>query len=368
VNQEVAFFLPSLGAGGAEKCMLSLGKGMAAQKLDVSLLVSQAEGPYVGEAAGSLRLVDLKSRSVWKSIPRLVRYLRRERPGALISALEHADVAAWIAKQISAVEIRTVVSTHTMVSLMMRVNKRQVSNAMLRLIRLLYPRADHVVAVSRAVASDLSEVTGLPEGAIRVIHNPVEAPKIFTMSRAPVNSTWFRPNEPPVVIAVGSLWPHKDQRTLIEAFSIARRSRTMRLVILGEGPQRPVLEKLLRQLHVEKDVLMPGFVENPYCWMAKSNVFVLPSRWEGLPTVLVEAMACGLPAVATDCPGGTSEILEGGRYGCLTPVGNAPAMAEAMLGLLDRPLDPATLRKRAEDFSLEKAVAQYFDLVAGPAS
>jgi len=287
MSQNVAFFLPSLGAGGAEKCMMSLAKGMAAQKLDVSLVVSHAEGPYVSEATESLPLVDLKARRIRESIPKLARYLRKERPKALISALEHANVAALVAKQLSGVDVRIVVSTHTVVSLMMGLNKRPVSYGMMSLMRLFYPRADQVVAVSNAVALDLSEITRIPKRSIRVIYNPVEARKVLALSRQPVDSTWFGPNEPPVVIAVGSLWPHKDQRTLIEAVSIARRSRTVRLVILGEGPQRPALEKLMRQLNLEKEVLMPGFVENPYCWMARSAVLVLPSRWEGLPTVLV---------------------------------------------------------------------------------
>src|SRR5213593_3028209 len=168
MSQNVAFFLPSLGAGGAEKCMMSLAKGMAAQKLDVSLVVSHAEGPYVSEATESLPLVDLKARRIRESIPKLARYLRKERPKALISALEHANVAALVAKQLSGVDVRIVVSTHTVVSLMMGLNKRPVSYGMMSLMRLFYPRADQVVAVSNAVALDLSEITRIPKRSIRV--------------------------------------------------------------------------------------------------------------------------------------------------------------------------------------------------------
>jgi glycosyltransferase involved in cell wall biosynthesis len=363
MNTTVAIFLPSLGGGGAERSMLSLARGLAAQNFEVNLVVSQAGGPYMDEAADSLSLVNLNSRSVMKSIPGLVRYLRAERPKALISALDHANLAAIVASQLSLTDTRLVVTTHTIVSLMMSLNKTQVSRAMMRLMRILYPRADHVVAVSRAVALDLSNITGLPRESIRVVYNPVETHRILSRSVLSVDTTWFGPNEPRVVLSAGSLWAHKDHKTLIEAFGIVKRNRKVRLVILGEGPERISLMKFVRQHGLEREVLMPGFVENPYSWMARSAVFALPSRWEGLPTVLVEAMACGLSATATDSPGGTAEILDCGRYGHLTPIGDAPAMADAITDLLDRPIDPGILRHRAEDFSQEKAVSRYKELI-----
>jgi len=234
------------------------------------------------------------------------------------------------------------------------------------MMRLLYRTADVLVAVADAVASDLSEITGVPKESINIIHNPVDAHEILELSREEVDIPWFSPGAPPVVISVGNLWPHKDHQTLIKAVRLARRRRPLRLILLGEGPQRPALEKLTRELNLEEDVLLPGFVENPYSWMARARVFVLPSRWEGLPTALIEAMVCGITPIATNCPGGSAEILGHGRYGILTPVGDATAMAEAILDTLDHPLGADVLTDRARAFSPKSIVDRYMRLVVNP--
>jgi glycosyltransferase involved in cell wall biosynthesis len=121
---------------------------------------------------------------------------------------------------------------------------------------------------------------------------------------------------------------------LIEAFAQVRKSHPTRLLILGEGEERPQLEALIRQLGLEQDVNLPGFVSNPYPYMAHAALFVLSSRWEGLPTVLVEAMSLRTPVIATDCPSGPREILGNGQYGQLVPVGDSSALALAIQNFL----------------------------------
>ncbi len=360
---DVAFFLPSLEGGGAERCMLTLARGMAGQNIPVSLIAARAEGVHVREARDAIQVVDLESSGVWKAIPSLVRHLRKERPAVLISALDNANLAALIAKRVALSRVHVVVTTHTVLSMAFRLYRPQVSWAMTRLLRHFYPRADRVVGVSKAVAADLSKVAGIPVESISVIYNPVDAHRIEALSQVAVDSPLFRSHEPPVVTAVGNLWRHKDHRTLVKAVGIARQERPLRLVILGEGPERDALQALVVKLNLGSEVHLPGFVANPYAWMARSAVFALSSRWEGLPTVLVEAMACGVTPVATDSPGGTSEILEGGRYGILTPVGDAQSMADALLHALDHPLHAADLQRRADDFSIERAVSRYVELV-----
>jgi glycosyltransferase involved in cell wall biosynthesis len=231
-------------------------------------------------------------------------------------------------------------------------------------MRLFYPQADAIVAVSKAVASDLSQTLGLPKRSIRVIYNPVPIDEVVRLSRGPAKCAWFQPGEPPVVLGVGSLWPHKDFKTLIEAIAIALRDRPLRLVILGEGPERPRLEDLIRRLGLGAEVLLRGFVDNPFSWMARSSVFVVPSRWEGMSIALVEAMACGVTPVVTDCPGGPVEVLENGRLGYVTPVGDPAAMAAKILQAIDGPSSPTELMRRAHDFSVERSVTEYVSLLS----
>jgi glycosyltransferase involved in cell wall biosynthesis len=363
MESRIAIFLPSLEGGGAEKCMVTLAEGFAKRNLDVTFVLPKAEGPHLARASEIANVVDLRAGTAFRSIPSLGRYLRTEKPDVLVSALEHTNTAALIAKRISRADTRVIVTTHTMVSFWKRSQRDLKSRALFRIIPLVYPFADAIVAVSSAVASDLSQILGLPERSVRVIYNPIPIDEIVRLSTARVESPWFEPGEPPVVLAVGSLWPHKDYKTLVAAFAVAHKEKPMRLVILGEGPERLRLEGEVRRMGLEDEVLLQGFVDNPYSWMAKSSVFVMPSKLEGLPTALVEAMACGVTPIATDCPGGSAEVLEEGRCGYLTPVGDPKAMAERILESIDRPVDPIRLRRRAEAFSVERSVTEYLDLM-----
>ncbi len=359
MRRPVAFFLPSLGGGGAERCMLTLAQGFASEGLEVDMLLATANGPYLSQVTGKLRIVDLKSKSIWTCFPELTRYIARERPVALISALEHANFVALIANRFSGTDTRVVVTTHTMVSMAARAAKRPAVKALPLLMRLLYPLADSIVAVSRAVASDISRLTGLPESRVDVVYNPVPVTSIANLAREPVANEWLNADGPPLVISVGSFWPHKDHRTLLQAFDIARRRKPLRLAILGDGPERVNLEALAHQLGLQGAVVMPGFVKNPYAWIARSAVFVLPSRWEGFGMGLVEALACGVTPIATDCPGGITEVLENGRYGRIVPVGDPVALADSVLAVVDEPLQAESLKQRAETFSVSQAVVQY---------
>src|SRR5690606_7355967 len=132
-----------------------------------------------------------------------------------------------------------------------------------------------------------------------------------------VEHPWAQAGDSPIILGVGRLSAQKDFPTLLRAFSRVRTLRPARLAILGEGPARTELEELARQLDCEDDVLLPGFQNNPFSWMTSSRVFVLSSLWEGLPGALVQAMACGVPVISTDCNSGPAEILEGGKWGTL---------------------------------------------------
>jgi glycosyltransferase involved in cell wall biosynthesis len=181
-------------------------------------------------------------------------------------------------------------------------------------------------------------------------------------AQAPLDHPWFQPGQPPVVLAVGSLTVQKDFPTLIRAVAHVQETRPVRLLILGEGQDRPTLEAQVRKLGLEQSISLPGFVANPYAYMARASVFVLSSRWEGLPTVLMEALFCGAPVVATDCPSGPREILRGGQYGRLVPVGEVTALADAIQATLDdKTARPP--RESWQPFELESVVNQYIKVL-----
>jgi glycosyltransferase involved in cell wall biosynthesis len=219
-----------------------------------------------------------------------------------------------------------------------------------------------VVAVSRGAADDLARTAALPRERIRVIYNPVITPAMEALARERVDDPWFAPGQPPVILGVGRLNRQKDFATLVRAFAAVRQRREARLVILGEGDERAALERLIAELAVAQDVALPGFRTNAVAHMAHSAVFALSSAWEGLPTVLIEALAAGAAVVSTDCPSGPREILQDGRLGALVPVGDPAALAAAILDTLDRPAG-ASPREALALFTMDAAVDHYLRLI-----
>ncbi|MBT9173997.1 MAG: N-acetylgalactosamine-N,N'-diacetylbacillosaminyl-diphospho-undecaprenol 4-alpha-N-acetylgalactosaminyltransferase [Syntrophomonadaceae bacterium] len=364
---KIALFLPSLHGGGAERVLVSLAQGFAERGLTVDLVLARAEGAYLSLVPPEVRVVDLGASRILTSLPALVSYLRRERPAILLSALEHANIVALWAKQISLVSTRVAVSVHSTLTHTAQ-GKTSRDNVTPFLVRLFYPWAETVIAVSKGVAADLVRISTLSPENVRVIYNPVVIPEILSKAQEPVAHHWFAPGEQPVILAAGRLTAAKDFRTLIKAFDQVRRERAARLLILGEGEERASLEELVRELDLEKDIELLGFVENPFAYMRRAAVFVLSSRWEGFGNVLVEAMASGCPVVSTDCPGGPAEILDGGRFGPLVQAGDPTALSKNILAVLTKPLSADILRQRAMDFALDKIAGEYLEVLCGTAS
>jgi glycosyltransferase involved in cell wall biosynthesis len=232
------------------------------------------------------------------------------------------------------------------------------------LARRFYPWADWVIGNSQGVSDDLSRMIGLPRERIKVLYNPVVTPEVMAKAQAPLDHPWFKAGAPPVVLAVGRLTKQKDFPTLLQAFARVRQNRSCRLMILGEGPDRPALESLVRQQGFASDVALPGFVGNPYAYMSRASLYVLSSQWEGLPTVLIEALYCGPPVVATDCPSGPREILADGKHGALVPVGDVPALTQAMDAALAGKT-PIPTEASWQPYAVDTVVDQYLALLAG---
>jgi glycosyltransferase involved in cell wall biosynthesis len=228
-------------------------------------------------------------------------------------------------------------------------------------MRLIYRWADRVIAVSQGVAEDTLRITGLPPERVTVVHNPVITPALYEQSRAPCGHPWIEEPDRPVVLAAGRLTRQKDFATLIRAFARVRDRRSCRLIVLGEGGLRGELERLAERLGVTPDLDMPGFTPNPYAFMRRAHLFVLSSAWEGSPNVLTEALALGTPVVATDCPSGPREILDGGRIAPLVPVGDHQALAAAMGTVLGAPPAREGLRAAAADYTAAASARRYLE-------
>ncbi|PSN16424.1 glycosyl transferase [filamentous cyanobacterium CCT1] len=361
-SPHIALFIGSFGGGGIERITAHLAHGFVERGLNIDLVLNRGESPHLWRMPPETRIIDLKQPKLSLSLPGLVQYLHQERPLALLAADHYLNEMALLAGRIPGVSTRIIVAEHNQLSKTSRQGGKFKARIAPLLARVLYPCADGIVAVSQGVARDLAYTASLSPERIQTIYNPVITPDIFASAQEPLEHPWFQDKEIPVLLGVGKLEGQKDFPNLIRAFAKVRRNRPCRLVILGWGPDRPQLETLIQDLGLQDDVDMPGYAQNPYAYMARSSVFVLSSAWEGLPTVLIEAMALGVPVVSTDCESGPSEILAGGKYGYLTPVGDSNALANSILEVLageQKLIESSWL----EQFGLEMATRKYLDVL-----
>ena len=358
-DRPVAIFVSFSGQGGVERMITNLAGGMAAQGVAVDLVLAKAAGAHLADMPEGVRVVKLRSRHTFTSLFALARYLRGERPSAVLAAKDRAIRTAVLARWLAGVRPRLVGRLGTTVSAALAGKGRLRRGLWYLGMRWFYRPVDCIVAVSQGVADDVSAITGLPAERITVVRNPVVGPRLVELAGAPLAHPWFQPGELPVLLGAGRLTAQKDFPTLLRAFARVRERQPCRLVILGEGRQGGELQALAARLGVADDVAFPGFTDNPYAYMARATVFVLSSVWEGSPNVLTEAMALGTAVVATDCPSGPREILDGGRYGPLVPMGDAPALAAAILDVLRNPPDGAMLKHAVADYSVERSAARY---------
>jgi len=340
---------------------VNLAKGFLDSGCQVDMVIARTRGEHLRSVPEGVRQIRLGKRHTLSSLPELARYLRREKPDALLAAKDRAIKVAVAARGLSGYKGRVVGRLGTTVSEAIS-GKGPLRRWMWYTgMRLFYPSLDQIVAVSQGVARDIRTITGLPESRVTAVPNPVVAPEIHSLSREKVDHPWFGSEGVPIVLGMGRLTEQKDFHTLIRAFSGVRKETPCRLVILGEGRQRESLLRLVRNLGLEEDVSFPGFAANPYSWLARSSLFVLSSKWEGSPNALTEALALGIPVVSTDCRSGPREILKSGKFGELVPVGDWQALAAAMERTLRRPLSPAFLREAARDYTVAASSAAYLE-------
>lgn len=355
------------GAGGVERMMVNLLSEMAKQLEQIDLLLLRDNSPHLQSLPDNVRLIKLRSKHSLTAIPELSRYLKREQPQALLVAKDRAGRAAVRARSLAGTQTPIYIRLGTNLSAALQ-NKSALS-AWFRTapMRRLYAKVNKVIAVSEGVRQDTIAVTGLPADRVTVIRNPVITEQLLQNAQAPVPHPWLEDKSIPVVIGAGRLSQQKDFATLINAFALLQKKQQVKLIILGEGGLRPQLAQQIQDLGLQDCVLLPGFQKNPQCWVARANLFVLSSRWEGSPNVLSEALALGVPCVATRCPSGPNEVLAEGRYGPLVAMGDAEGMSKAMQQTLAAPLPGDEIKQAVDEYRAPLSAQRYLQLLASGA-
>lgn len=365
-GRRLAILVAFSGTGGVESGILNLLPAFLEAGVAVDLLGIFKKGlpERLPLDHPGFRIIALNVRHTHLILPALVRYMQNNPPAVLLVAKDRAIRMAVVARAISRAKVRLVGQLNTHLSAALAGKPALQRWWRTFPMRWFYTHADLVVAVSQGVAEDTRRLTGLPLDRIPVIRNPVIGPDLYEKSRRPVDHPWFTPDAGvPVIVGMGRLTAQKDFATLIRAFARVREKSPCRLAIFGEGSDRPKLEALAAELSIEEDFFLPGHVGNPFAYLSKSALFVLSSRWEGSGNVLTEAMALGIPVVSTDCPSGPAEMLAGGRFGPLVPVGDDEALAEAILRTLDHPAEPAILRNAVAEYTVARSAQRYLEVL-----
>lgn len=363
----VAFFLPSLEPGGAERNVVNLINNIDRKKHILSLVLGKAEGDFIKEINRDIPIINLGASSSLGLFFKLVKYFRKEKPDIFLSAFSRINIICIAAIIFSMAKTKIVATEHSIFSFLPVIAKtagrRFFSRFFLpHIAKFIYPRADAIVCVSEGITNDFIKNIGCKE-KVKTIYNPIINDKIYESAKeSPVHS-WFADSKIPVIVAAGRLVKCKDYPTLFRAFSLILQKQRVRLIILGRGPEEYKLKQLANKLGLSENIAFLGFQKNPFKYMKRASVFVLSSLQEGFGNVIVEAMACGAPIVATDCKSGPGEIIENGKNGILVPVGDEKSLASAALKILNSPNLAKQFsiegRTRAEYFSVKKSVQNY---------
>lgn len=324
----IALFLPDMHVGGAERVFLTLAQDFARKGHKVDLVLAHAEGMLLNLIPAGVRVVDLKA-ARWQpmlalsAIHGMIAYLKRERPDVCMSTLTGANLVAVMSHRLARSSARLVLREACTLQ-----NVR--SNLRRRVMRWLYPYADAVIALNHVISREMEQLIGVPPERLHILANPIHLEEVLQQSQVPIEYPW-QGEELPIVLGIGRLVPQKDFATLIRAFSVVRGQMSARLLILGDGSKRNELEDLVRELGLQDCVSLPGADTNPYRWLRNARVFVLSSRWEGYPNVVLEALALGVPIVATSYDASIGDLLGRNEAVILTPVGDVAALAEAIM-------------------------------------
>lgn len=362
---KVCLFIGTMSLGGIGKLMLNLMEEFVKRGVVVDVFLMKSDGEYIDQIPSNVRVFIVEG-TYFKRILGFINYLRKEKPDVSISARQRQDLVNILSCLCTLGQTKPVVSIHTNVTVENSFIKKSRNNSwwINALSKILYRKVEKYIAVSAGVAEDFSKRTGIDRSKIKVIYNPVYKPYSEDPKSTLVPLSKLAGSNKRFIIGAGRLTVQKDFETLVKAFYLVKQNiEDVMLIILGEGPLRNSLKRLISDLGLHQDVLLLGYVSNPQYYISQADLFVLSSKWEGFGVVIVEAMGVGTPIVSTDCPSGPREILEGGKYGKLVPVGNPKEMASAIKKVLDMPHQKEILIKRACDFATDRIADEYLNYI-----
>jgi glycosyltransferase involved in cell wall biosynthesis len=354
----VCIFLPSLAGGGAERIMLALGAEFARRGVVTELLVASAKGDLAEHVPREIALVDFNKKKAIHAVPRLAFHLRRTRPDALLATILPANIAASLASKLAG-GTRLVLREANFPEYD-TIGRRPLDTFANRFMaRMLYPRASRLIVMSEAMKLQVQQFHDSDKLPIEVIPNPC------LRNPPAADEPLAGRDTPPLLLWAGRFEEQKDPFTMLRAFARIRSLRPARLAMLGAGSLRLDVEREVARLGLAGDVMLPGFVHDISDWLRRCSVFVHTARWEGFANVLIEALSYDLPVVATDCPGAVMEILGGGRFGALVPVGEPDRLAETVTRVLDGALAFVNPRVHLRQFDIENVADRYLDVLIG---
>lgn len=355
---KILFFLPNLEGGGAQRVVLNLAEAFAAKEYEVTLVVAIPSGSLLNAVPTTVKLIHLNLKRSYQSILPLAKVIKTEKPDIIYSRMNYGNIITSIACTIARTKAKFVATIANTLTPEQFGSKNE-ERIMFGLERLTYKRAAIVVANSTDTYNDLVRERIATPSKLTVIFNPVvDYDAIVKKASEPLTHPWLTNKSSPVLVAVGRLSPQKNYPFLLRSFAELKKKTSAKLIILGEGQLKPQLEEQIKALGLNDDVSMPGFA-NPFPFYKYADAFVLTSLWEGFGNVIVEAMACGCPVVASNCPGGPKEILEHGKYGKLVDGYDEQTFADAIFDMLNNPTDKNMLKAQAGEFAIDKIVKEY---------
>lgn len=358
---KICFYPGALNLGGVGRLTINLASEMMQQGYQIDLFLTMYQGNYLKDIPKEVKVIKGKGGAL-KSMVTFANYIRDDKPDVIISSRDYLNLINILVTKLVRAKTKVIASVHVDYSGMPKQRQSYRIKALNFILKKLYPKADRIVAVSNGVAKDFSLRYNYPLDKIEVIYNPTYLEENYLIERKMKYETFFH-TELPIVIGVGRLNDQKNFSLLIEAFEVVSKQIESKLIILGEGSNRPKLEKIIADKKLINNVFLPGFVPNPIDYIKKSNVFVMSSSWEGFGNVIIEAMGTGISVVTTDCPSGPAEILNNSKYGKLVPMNNKKEMANAIIEMIKNPLDPELVKTRAKNFSVSTIVDQYLNLI-----
>ncbi|GAP39839.1 glycosyltransferase [Flexilinea flocculi] len=363
-QRKIAFFSYDMRVGGAEKMILTLLPWFINAGYSIDLVLVKKTGAFLTDIDPRVNLISLKKEHVSQSLFPLIRYFKKSKPDVFISNLTHLNIVTIIAKIFSGTCSKIIITEHNTITANNLENGGKES-ILVFLSKFLYPLADKTVVVSEGAAQNLIDAIRINPNKVQNIYNPIDIDHIHLLAKEQINESWLTEKSIPVLIAVGRLEQQKNFSFLMDVFQTLIKKRKARLLILGEGSERQMLEQQMIAYGIENEVKLPGIKTNPYPYISNADILVCTSKYEGFNITLAESLACGTPVISMNCPYGPAEILDNGTYGQLIPPGDRDGMVDAIIAAIDHPESLPSkekLMERAKRFSAEKIFSEYQEL------